>query len=339
MNLENFPTSESAKRMLGYVNEDFYEKSYIGKWIYQVIGMEIDDIFEKIEELRLQIFPETATWGLIYHEQKYGIESNRLLTLKERRNRILQRRDVKSPMNPAHLEQIIKGMTGVDVSVIENVTAYTFEVDIDTTSNKNELNYSELIEVIKRKKPSHLSFRAYFSIKTELKILIETLAIPKWPHMAGESFCGTIPNQVYSVVGLNEHLILNEEISHCNLNVDYAGTKPQINTSLADNEINISKIVDGLYMDIYSPFTNDTLAGEIPIQYIQKNEEATLVETFSTNHINKRSVIAGDSAISGTEPNLTVEAKGIDKNGLSTSVDGKGISVIYRMCGDEGGVI
>lgn len=31
--LENFPTSESAKRQLSYVTEGFYEKSYVGKWL------------------------------------------------------------------------------------------------------------------------------------------------------------------------------------------------------------------------------------------------------------------------------------------------------------------
>ena len=41
--IEKFPTSESAKRMLSYVSEDFYEKSYVGKWLYQIMGLEWDD--------------------------------------------------------------------------------------------------------------------------------------------------------------------------------------------------------------------------------------------------------------------------------------------------------
>ena len=66
--LEEFPTSESAKRQLSYVTKGFYDTSYIGKWIYQVMGLEYDEAKRIVEELPLQFFPETATWGLKYHE-------------------------------------------------------------------------------------------------------------------------------------------------------------------------------------------------------------------------------------------------------------------------------
>ena len=62
--LEAFPTSESAVRMLSYVSQGFYDSSYVGKWLYQVMGMEYDDVRKIIEELPYQMFPETATWGL-----------------------------------------------------------------------------------------------------------------------------------------------------------------------------------------------------------------------------------------------------------------------------------
>ena len=32
IDLERFPWSDSAKRMLTYVTKDWYEKSYVGKW-------------------------------------------------------------------------------------------------------------------------------------------------------------------------------------------------------------------------------------------------------------------------------------------------------------------
>ena len=59
--LENFPTSESAKRQLGYVTAGFYDNSYVGKWIFQVIGQEYDDARKIMQELPAQMFPETAT--------------------------------------------------------------------------------------------------------------------------------------------------------------------------------------------------------------------------------------------------------------------------------------
>ena len=44
MDLENFPTSESARRMMDRITKGFYEKSYVGKWIFQVMGMEWDEV-------------------------------------------------------------------------------------------------------------------------------------------------------------------------------------------------------------------------------------------------------------------------------------------------------
>lgn len=54
--LENFPTSESAKRQLGYVTAGFYDRSYVGKWIFQVIGMEYDEARKILEEFPKQFF-------------------------------------------------------------------------------------------------------------------------------------------------------------------------------------------------------------------------------------------------------------------------------------------
>ena len=39
MNLENFPTSPAAKRMMKTVSP-IYDKSYVAKWIFQVMGLE-----------------------------------------------------------------------------------------------------------------------------------------------------------------------------------------------------------------------------------------------------------------------------------------------------------
>ena len=59
--------------MLSYVTPGFYDNSYVGKWLYQVMGLEYDDARKLAEELQYQMFPETATWGLMYHEIKWGL--------------------------------------------------------------------------------------------------------------------------------------------------------------------------------------------------------------------------------------------------------------------------
>lgn len=120
MNLEQFPTSETAKKMLSYITGNgFYDNSYVGKWIFQVMGEEMGDARAIIDELPLQAFVETATWGLRYHEEKYGLPIRENLSPDERRKIILEKRDLKAPMSPWRMEKIISGILGCTVDVVD----------------------------------------------------------------------------------------------------------------------------------------------------------------------------------------------------------------------------
>ena len=112
MDLEHFPTSPAAKRMLASVSEEFYAKAYVAKWLYQVMGLEWDTVREIINALPEQSFVETATWGLMYHEIKWGLPVRENLDYATRRRLIYEKRDVRKPMNPWAMEQIIYDLTG-----------------------------------------------------------------------------------------------------------------------------------------------------------------------------------------------------------------------------------
>ena len=117
IDLERFPTSPSAKRMIASVSEEFYEKSYVGKWLYQVMGLEMDEARLLIESLPEQVFPETATWGLMYHEMKWGLPVRENLDPEERRRLIYRRRDLRAPMNPWRLEWYLQNYTGYNFHI------------------------------------------------------------------------------------------------------------------------------------------------------------------------------------------------------------------------------
>lgn len=117
--LENFPTSESARRMLGYVSEGFYEESYVGKWLYQVMGLEYDAALAAVIDLPSQFFPETATWGLLYHEIKWGLPVRADLQYEERRKLIYQKRDLRAPMSPYRIEKYLADATDWRVFVAD----------------------------------------------------------------------------------------------------------------------------------------------------------------------------------------------------------------------------
>lgn len=118
--IENFPTSDSGQRMLSYVSADFYENSYVGKWLFQIMGKEYDSIRTVIaEELVKQLWAETATWGLRYHEQKWHLPIRENLSYEERRQLIYQKRDYRAPMTPYKMETAIANYFGIEVRIVD----------------------------------------------------------------------------------------------------------------------------------------------------------------------------------------------------------------------------
>lgn len=117
--LQEFPTSESAQRMLATVTAGFYDNSYVGKWLYQVMGLEYDEARAIIEELPDQMFPETATWGLMYHEIKWNLPVRNHLSYEERRRLIYEKRDNRAPMTPYRMETSLANVTGFAVHVCD----------------------------------------------------------------------------------------------------------------------------------------------------------------------------------------------------------------------------
>ena len=59
--LEKFPENRVSQRMISRVSP-IYERSYVAKWLYEVMGQEVDDAEIRFSELREQANPETATW-------------------------------------------------------------------------------------------------------------------------------------------------------------------------------------------------------------------------------------------------------------------------------------
>ncbi len=106
--------------MMSYISENFYEKSYVMKWCQQVMGLEWDEVEKVIqEELPGQFFPETATWGLMYHEQKWQLPIRMNLKYEERRKLIYQKRDYRAPMTPYKMEAYVEKILGVETHVLD----------------------------------------------------------------------------------------------------------------------------------------------------------------------------------------------------------------------------
>lgn len=154
MDIERFPTNETAKRMMSRVSP-IYGQAYVAKWLYQVMGIEMEEARHYFEELRSQSFPETATWGISYWEQRYGLPVDDTLSIEERRQRITAKRGLRAPMNPARIEQIISDLCKKPCAVTEDNKNYRFYISVYTDDVK--INFDDIKNRIKKIKPSHLS--------------------------------------------------------------------------------------------------------------------------------------------------------------------------------------
>lgn len=153
--IERFPESESAKRMMSRVSP-IYEKSYVGKWLYEVMGLEMDQARQLVESLRQQCFLEQCTWGIRYWEQRYGLEVDETKDLETRRAAVIAKRGRKQPLTPATLEDILEALTGRPVTVDEDNGSYAFKVSIE--EGTSTVDYIAVIKKINTVKPSHLAY-------------------------------------------------------------------------------------------------------------------------------------------------------------------------------------
>lgn len=130
IDLENFPTRETAKYMLSMVSP-IYENSYVGKWLFEVMSYFLEIARQTvIEDLPKEAFPETATWTLPYWEQAYGIPINESLTVEQRRAKIVRRRNYRKPMNPARMASLVQEVSGCEAEIVENTAPHTFDVQV-----------------------------------------------------------------------------------------------------------------------------------------------------------------------------------------------------------------
>ena len=164
--LEKFPISESAQKMLSYVSDGFYDKYYVGKWMFQVMGVEYDKALKIAEDLPAQFFPETATWGLMYHEIKWGLPIRANLSDEERRRLIYQKRDYRAPMTPYCMEEYLANTTGFEVHVSDVHDPWKGYLPEHPNQfrvfflGEGTLNAKLALRTIKRIKQSHTTFEA-----------------------------------------------------------------------------------------------------------------------------------------------------------------------------------
>ena len=178
IDLDTFPTDETAKRMMERISP-IYDQAYVMKWLQQVIGIEYGEMKRYIKSLPLQRFPEVATWGIKYLEQKYDIESDEAKPLERRRALVMAARPYRGPINPKRIETLVENVSGIKASVTEYPHDYLFRVDIDDTGKTAD--YEAITRTLDRTKPSHLDYTVNIT-----------------GHLSGTAYVGAVVLEKYS---------------------------------------------------------------------------------------------------------------------------------------------
>lgn len=172
MDLENFPTRETARDMMGMISP-IYDDSYVGKWIFEVMSAPLALAQEVVDDLKNQAFPETATWSLPYWEQSYNIVTNEALSIEERRSAIIRKRNFRKPMNPARIEMLLSEVCGRDVELVENVAPHIFEIKIGP--GVSDVDLRQAMDLLDEIKQSQKSYRIVFEVPVSVRIRAEPL--------------------------------------------------------------------------------------------------------------------------------------------------------------------
>ena len=154
--------SAKGKRFLEYISP-IYEQSIIMQAIMEAIGAEWDDVGRLTDEVFAQLFPQTATWGIVYWERLVGISRNDSLSIEQRRARVLTRMQTRWPMTKERMEQLVRTFSQDKQAFIrEFFDQYRFEVLFNLTQS---VDLGTVYEVIEEAKPAHLSYSLVASLR------------------------------------------------------------------------------------------------------------------------------------------------------------------------------
>jgi len=136
-----------------------YEKNEIMKSIFEAIGSEEDLVEKQLDDIMLQLFPQTATWGLIFWERRLKVPVNLSEDIKVRRAKIISKLKTKDvTINPKVIERVINNFTKAKCAIEDSVAPYVIGIDLKSENGfKTELKpmYKEVRRIV----PSHLDIK------------------------------------------------------------------------------------------------------------------------------------------------------------------------------------
>lgn len=162
--------SKTAQRIIDWVSP-IYGESYVGLWIYEVVGIVLDELVAISEVLKTEANPITADLLLDYWEEYYQLPINTSLSVKKRQERILTHILMRGPLNPTTLANVVSvALGGVMVDIEENIAKNTFLVNVREVVE----DLAPAIDAINKRKPAHLIYKIRVATQTISSAKIKT---------------------------------------------------------------------------------------------------------------------------------------------------------------------
>lgn len=128
---------------------------------HRVNEVQLTKIYAALDEMLLQMTPQTATWALPLWERAYGIPVEEDRSLAFRRSRLVAKLRGRGTSTVAMVRDVASSYTDMDVEVEEfpaqHRTDIRFVGTIDSPANIEELSRS-LVDIL----PAHLQYRYQF---------------------------------------------------------------------------------------------------------------------------------------------------------------------------------
>lgn len=282
-------SSQSADRMLGRVSP-IYDNSYVGLWMFEAIGREYDGMWDIVNSLPDQLFPQSVTWAIELWEERYGITPSSTQTLEERRQAIISARSIPAPFLPSTLEKYIYSLTGRQARVTDHVSDFTFGIEVITTDGMRSADLKEIVAYIDRHKPSHMSYDLIFQSETQISVGVET-GYWRFPyHMTGAANAGQFPQTSIIFGDSDDWVIVDSSENAYRFPYTLTGTKPDINVTLSTVNADVDVGVDTQPYAFAYPVMGETESGEQPEYVMTGSIEASSIraspsgESFGINY-------------------------------------------------------
>lgn len=158
---ENTPTKEDLEKyfvdLTKYVPPFIWQNNEIMQAIYKSQGEELGSLLYYIDDLTKQFFIDTATWGLAYWEEEFGIQTNLNYSYEERREVLKAKKRGQGTCTIALIKNVSEAFSGGEVNVIENTAPYMFTIQFIGVKGIPK-NMANLINAIDDIKPAHLGY-------------------------------------------------------------------------------------------------------------------------------------------------------------------------------------